>query len=262
MQNPHLKESEPVNRIVIPYNTIKAYDTDTSLTVKLESEGVPVSIDKIAFFIISNDDETFTNVEDYEVDDGTVTFRMPKVERGRYYPQIMDKNGKVYSSLNDEYIDVVYNKISRVNEVFPMIKQEVIDEIVPQIKQYVMINKDQFTGPGGSVGHVGPKGEQGPKGERGFRGNRGPQGEQGPEGPKGETGEKGERGFRGNRGPQGEQGPQGESGVMSPSEGMFALQGDENGDLWAYYREEDTPPTFDVDEENNIWIVIDEQEVV
>src|SRR5699024_8828738 len=98
MKNPHLKESEPVNRILIPYNTIKSYDTETSLTVKLEREGAQVDIDDIAFFIISNDDEYFTNVEDYEVKNGVVTFRLPKAERGRYYQHVMDRRGKVYSS--------------------------------------------------------------------------------------------------------------------------------------------------------------------
>src|SRR5699024_7868282 len=135
MKNPHLKESDPVNQILIPYKTIKSYDTDTSLTVKLESEGEPADIDDIAFFIISNDDEYFTNVEDYDVENGVVTFRMPKVERGHYYPHIIDKTGKVYSTLNSEYIDVAYNKVSRVDEVLPHIKKEVVDEIVPQIKQ-------------------------------------------------------------------------------------------------------------------------------
>lgn len=61
----------------------------------------------------------------------------------------------------------------------------------------------------------------------------GPQGVQGIQGPKGDKGDKGETG---------------ESGIIVPTSGMFTLSGDEAGNLWAYYADEDNPPQFEHDE--------------
>lgn len=60
----------------------------------------------------------------------------------------------------------------------------------------------------------------------------GPQGAQGIQGPKGDKGDKGE---------------QGESGITVPVSGFFTLSGDEAGDLWAYYTDGSTPPSFEYD---------------
>lgn len=86
-----------------------------------------------------------------------------------------------------------------------------------------------------------------PKGDRGIQGI---QGIQGPQGKQGEPGATGPQGI------QGEQGPQGESGITAETSGMFTLSGDIDGNLWAYYSDEDYPPAFEVDEDNNIYYVI------
>lgn len=316
----HFDEKEPINRIKIPHDTIRSYDMDSTMTVELYSQDEKSKVNDLAFFIVSNDDDHFTNIDDYEVNDGTVTFRMPKLERGRYYPQIMDNKGQVYSSLNSEYIDVVYNQESRKLELFPIIKNEIIDEMEPRLKKYIMDNKDYFVGGSGTKGEKGDKGEPGPQGPRGYQGNRGPmgyegpQGEQGPEGPqgvrgfqgnrgpagpegpqgeqgiqgepgnvdfneldetqlemlKGEQGEQGPRGVQGPEGPQGEQGPEGpqgiqgvkgdrgDTGITVPSSGLFTLTAEENGDMYAYYNDTDTPPSFEMDTDNNIYYVIND----
>lgn len=74
----------------------------------------------------------------------------------------------------------------------------------------------------------------------------------GPSGPQGPKGEKGDPG------PQGEQGPKGEpgsGGIVVPTNGMFTLVGDAEGNLWAYYVG-NTPPKFEVDEDGNIYYII------
>lgn len=106
-----------------------------------------------------------------------------------------------------------------------------------------------FTIPRGAKGDVGEQGPIGPKGEQGQQGPQGIQGQ------KGETGDTGPAGPPGIQGPQGERGPAGESGVTTPSAGWFTLAGDDDGNLWAYYNDADTPPNFDVDEDGNIYYI-------
>src|SRR5699024_11146121 len=100
---------------------------------------------------------------------------------------------------------------SRVNELFPMIKHEVIEKVTPSVKQYVMDNKEEFSIKG-DKGDKGEKGDRGERGKQGYKGNRGEKGEKGDRGEQGIQGEKGERGFRGNRGEKGERGLQGIQG--------------------------------------------------
>ena len=207
-----VNEKTPVNQIVMPYDQIKAYDMDTNLTLELKRENETAKdVNDIAFFILANSKDEYTNVENYSVENGVVNFTMPKVDTDKYYPQIMDKQGRVYSSNDNQFIDVVYNRESRVNELFPMIKNEVIEKVTPAVKQYVMDNKEEFSIKG-DKGDKGEKGDRGERGKQGYKGNRGEKGEKGDRGEKGEKGDKGDRGFRGNRGPEGPQGPIGPQG--------------------------------------------------
>ena len=207
-----VNEKTPVNQIVMPYDQIKAYDMDTNLTLELKRENETAKdVNDIAFFILANSKDEYTNVENYSVENGVVNFTMPKVDTDKYYPQIMDKQGRVYSSNDNQFIDVVYNRESRVNELFPMIKHEVIEKVTPAVKQYVMDNKEEFSIKG-EKGDKGDKGDRGERGKQGYKGNRGEKGEKGDRGEQGPQGEKGERGFRGNRGEKGERGLQGIQG--------------------------------------------------
>ena len=245
----------PVNEIKLPYDQIKAYDMDTEMTVELYSENEKQPVNDIAFFVLANGQDEFTSVTNYTVKDGIVKFKIPKIKEDKYYPQIMDNTGKVYSSANGVFIDVVYNPQSRVLELFPIIREQVIDAVTPQIKQYVMDNKEQFSIQG-NTGMRGPQGDTGPQGERGLQGNRGirgQDGETGPTGPQGERGMQGNRGLQGNRGEKGDpflyedfteeqidglvgdlqegitgpEGPQGEQGLQGPQgpEGPEGPQG-------------------------------------
>ena len=258
-----VNEKTPVNQIVMPYDQIKAYDMDTNLTLELKRENeTATDVNDIAFFILANSKDEYTNVENYSVDNGVVNFTMPKVDTDKYYPQIMDKQGRVYSSNDNQFIDVVYNRESRVNELFPFIKNEVIEKVTPAVKQYVMDNKEQFRGLQGDTGLKGDKGDQGIQGPRGFQGNRGPKGDPfkyedfteeqidglveglqdgvtGPQGPQGP------RGLQGEQGPMGPQGPQGEKGAdgtvvfeeLTPEQlemltPNIKFELDDNGDLY------------------------------
>lgn len=111
-------------------------------------------------------------------------------------------------------------------------------------------------GPRGAPGTTGPPG---PQGEQGLRGAQGVQGEPGPTGPKGDTGTPGAKGDKGDTGPTGERGLPGINGVTTTISGMFTLQGDGTGNLYAHYTETDTPPTFDVEPGGNIYYVTPEE---
>lgn len=114
------------------------------------------------------------------------------------------------------------------------------------------------TGERGPTGDTGPRGLTGPIGETGERGPQGIQGVQGIPGPPGEQGDVGPRGPQGIQGQTGERGATGASGVTVPSSGMFTINGDDQGNLWVDYPDEDNPPVFEVDDENNIFFVIGE----
>ena len=201
-----VNQKTPVNQIVMPYDQIKAYDMDTNLTLELKRENETAKdVNDIAFFILANSKDEYTNVENYSVENGVVNFTMPKVDTDKYYPQIMDKQGRVYSSNDNQFIDVVYNRESRVNELFPMIKHEVIEKVTPAVKQFVMDNKEQFSITG-KPGVKGDKGDKGDRGLRGYQGNRGEKGDKGDKGEKGDKGDRGPRGYQGNRGEKGDTG--------------------------------------------------------
>jgi hypothetical protein len=59
----------------------------------------------------------------------------------------------------------------------------------------------------------------------------------------------GPQGAQGIQGPKGDKGDRGDSGILVPVSGIFTLSGDEEGNLWAYFADEDNPPSFVYDEE-------------
>lgn len=79
------------------------------------------------------------------------------------------------------------------------------------------------------------------------RGETGPEGLKGDKGDKGEQGEQGKQGIQGIQGPKGNDGAQGSSGVSVPVSGLFTLAVEPNGDLYVYYADGSTPPSFTYD---------------
>ena len=64
------------------------------------------------------------------------------------------------------------------------------------------------------------------------------------------------KGEKGDKGDTGEKGATGESGVTMPANGMIALYGDENGNLWCYYSDADNQPQFETDDTGNIYYIL------
>ena len=64
------------------------------------------------------------------------------------------------------------------------------------------------------------------------------------------------KGEKGDKGDTGEKGATGESGVTMPANGVIALSGDENGNLWCYYSDADNPPQFETDDTGNIYYIL------
>lgn len=93
----------------------------------------------------------------------------------------------------------------------------------------------------------------GPRGPQGIQGPVGPQGIQGIQGPKGEQGNQGIQGIKGDKGDKGDKGA---DGVISLANGMIAFTGDAAGNLYCNYSDATSPPGFEVDTNNNIYMVI------
>ena len=109
----------------------------------------------------------------------------------------------------------------------------------------------------GSV--IGPQGPAGEKGAQGERGEQGPQGVPGVMGPQGPAGERGEKGETGPQGPQGIQGEKGDSGVVSEVDlGFFAMQIEDDGNLYIVTPDEQEPPAFSIDENGDLIYTVEE----
>ena len=54
----------------------------------------------------------------------------------------------------------------------------------------------------------------------------------------------------------GADGAPGESGVTVPTSGAFTLSGDAEGNLYCYYTDESNPPSFETEENGDIYINI------
>ncbi|WP_302327810.1 hypothetical protein [Enterocloster lavalensis] len=69
--------------------------------------------------------------------------------------------------------------------------------------------------------------------------------------------------FKGDIGETGPQGPKGESGVTAPTNGIFFLSLDEEGNLYVDYQDQDSPPMLHYDSDTgNLYYVFDEQPVI
>lgn len=112
-------------------------------------------------------------------------------------------------------------------------------------------------GPEGAEGPAGPRGPEGVQGPKGDPGQTGPEGAVGPVGPQGVAGPtgpqgpQGERGPTGPAGPQGPEGPRGIDGVAVSTEGTYAFNVDEDGNLVLYYTGQ-TAPDFELLEDGTL----------
>ena len=64
------------------------------------------------------------------------------------------------------------------------------------------------------------------------------------------------KGDKGDKGDKGEKGNTGESGIAALTNGFFTLSVDDNGDLLCHYTDTSTPPTFNLDDSGDLYIVV------
>lgn len=142
---------------------------------------------------------------------------------GEFRPEDPTDNARYYKDQADK---AAWNaKVSEINAANSEANVTEAEEVVLEFKEKFESGK-----------LVGPPGIQGPQGETGR------QGLQGIQGPKGDKGDKGDTG---------------ESGVMTPIEGFFTLSVDEEGNMYVYSLEGDTAPNFELDENKNLYIVME-----
>lgn len=103
------------------------------------------------------------------------------------------------------------------------------------------------------------------KGEKGDRGIQGPLGPTGPTGPQGiqgivgATGPQGPQGIQGVKGDKGDKGERGDSGIITPISGFYALEVDEEGNVYVVYADGEEPPNIEIDEEGNVYVVVPDE---
>lgn len=274
-------EGKDTEETVVTPEDIPVVDDELSLTSER-----PVENQAVARAIQNLDDRVNTLVGRFNV---IATLKEGSTTADAEVADIrMGADGETYDSAGDA-VRGQFRKLMDTVEELPEKLENHVEEVNAEMRVGVeeavstanalisdvegKLERGEFNGPVGPQGPQGERGEtglqgiqgaQGPTGvtgAQGLRGATGPQGArglQGAQGATGATGPQGEQGARGPQGLQGIQGPKGErgdSGVVVPISGMFTLTGDEEGNLWAYYADEDNPPQFVTDDEGNIYYI-------
>ena len=152
-------DTRPVNHIEVPYNVVKSSDTSTELEMQLiEKENVVVS-PNIKQFKLTEDGTQAVNVEEYHVVGNTIYFTLPNTPNNRYYIEVELADGRVFSSRDDEYIDVVQSLNGAQQLIYPSIKDDVIENVLPEIQLFMVENSDEFKGDKGEPGEKGDPGD-------------------------------------------------------------------------------------------------------
>ena len=198
-----MKDTTHANHIGIPFNRVKAGDTETVLQITLKEYDVVVRQPNIELFQLTPDGSRSMNVVNYWVDNDSILFKIPDIKHGRYYIEITLHDGRIFSSRNDEYIDVVESTNYSNRLYFPTTNDQLLAKLTPTLQQFLINNKHVFRGETGPPGRRGSQGVPGvvdfdeitPEQVEMLKGDQGEPGPQGVPGPQGEPGPKGEDGH-------------------------------------------------------------------
>lgn len=186
----------------------------------------------------------FTQVEDDPDGDATVVYGLPGPEGPPgpggvvtdldpgLFALTVDEDGNVYLQHND-------------GEPTPPFSIDGDKNLIYTVSDEVQIN----------LGNIrGPQGVQGPQGVKGDTGAQGPKGETGTTGPQGPAGPQGAQGPQGERGAPGATGEKGEPG-------FFKMETDSEGNLYAYYSTNQSPPPLSIENGNLIYSLSDSKQL-
>lgn len=173
-----IKKINPLTYLKIPYDRIKASDTQSEMIVELYYMDDLADVNGLSYFRLTRDNLTYTEVEDFTVSNGVVRFKFPMVYSGRYYIEIKDIEGKLYTSKDEEYFDVVKSLGETMHIQYNNIVEMVVRDITHEVVDFIHEHSSEFRG---------PKGEKGDKGDRGLRGVPGIDGAPGPPGADGQA---------------------------------------------------------------------------
>lgn len=166
-----------------------------------------------------------------------------------FHDQIFEMTDEVtqeYIQKYEELIPQIQSLLTRTNEA----ENQVVYIINDLQEKY---DSGFFKGEKGDTGSQGPKGENGLNGTKGDTGPQGTKGDKGEQGVQGIVGPQGAQGIKGEKGDKGDKGDRGDSGVTVPISGLFSLSGDADGNLYAYYADGSTAPSFETDSSGNIY---------
>lgn len=198
-------ELKPVNSINNDANTIRVSDGNSPIRLIFkDAKGEVINLyDKIDYFYLTKDDETFYSVTDISYEGDEVIIRLPKLRKGQYKAEIRDKDGSIYPANDDLYI-LLRRSFEDDKDIYYFgHREDILNNVEPIIIQHIEKNPDKF------------RGERGPQGFPGRDGLRGIDGKDGKDGEDGEKGEKGDPGIDGKDGEKGDPGIDGKDGVST-----------------------------------------------
>src|SRR5699024_10160453 len=105
-------------------------------------------------------------------------FKFPVLISGRYYIEIKDIEGKLYTTKDEQYFDVVHSLGETMHIQYNNIAEMIVRDITPEVIDFIHEHSSEFRG---------PQGEKGDKGDRGLRGFPGMDGPPGPPGADGQA---------------------------------------------------------------------------
>lgn len=79
----------------------------------------------------------------------------------------------------------------------------------------------------------------------------------GPQGPQGPRGPQGPQGIQGIQGPKGDKGDPGKDGMTATIGGLYGLGIDSDGNLCVYSYDEETAPSFEIDEKGDLYMLME-----
>ena len=200
----------PVNKIDLDSNIIKANDVNSIINIKItDVNNNPVNLEnEIEYFYLVRNNKYYP-VTDITFNNEGLSFKLPNLYKGLYKIEIKDTKGSIYPA-NDN-VSILLNQSfesGKESEFF-----NIRESILKDFNDIVNENSENFKG---EKGDKGDKGEQGIQGIKGDKGDKGSQGIQGIQGVKGNKGDKGDQGEQGEQGIQGIKGDKGDTTLSPP----------------------------------------------
>lgn len=140
-----------VTKLSSDANKIKVGDSGS--TIKLQLTNIEeIKVNALQHVRITEDYVSYVEVTDYQVADGNVLIRLPKVPRGSYYVEIMDTDGRIYPAEGNLIFEVVKSLEGGKQATFIDYKEEIVGELPGIVAEHMTTNAELYKGDKGDKG--------------------------------------------------------------------------------------------------------------